>query len=97
MAILNLTKVGFQMRPIIEFCTNNMHHGTDRIMKELESNPEYDVIEYGCLGNCGSCYISPYALVNGETVCAETAEGLHDLIKLKIQEIEALTKLLDDL
>lgn len=38
------------MRPIIEFCTNNMHHGTEKIMKDLERNKDYDVIEYGCLG-----------------------------------------------
>ena len=26
------------MRPIIEFCTNNMHHGTEKLMKSLEQN-----------------------------------------------------------
>ncbi|MED4603025.1 YuzB family protein [Paenibacillus validus] len=84
------------MRPIIEFCTNNMHHGTDKLMKALESNPEYDVIEYGCLGNCGECYLFPFALVNGEIVAAETAEGLDEAIQAKIKEIEAMFDLLGE-
>lgn len=66
-------------------------------MKQLESNPDYDVIEYGCLGNCGSCYIHPYALVNGETVAAESAEALYNIIMEKINEIAALDKLFDEL
>ncbi|WP_199620520.1 YuzB family protein [Paenibacillus alkalitolerans] len=76
------------MKPIIEFCTNNMHHGTDRVMKRLEEDPEFDVIEYGCLGNCGQCYMEPYALVNGEIVASETADELYDAILAKIKEGE---------
>lgn len=84
------------MRPIIEFCTNNMHHGTDKLFKKLEQNPDYDVIEYGCLGNCGECYILPYALVNGEIVAAPTVEELEDAIDKKIKEIEAMLDLLGE-
>lgn len=84
------------MRPIIEFCTNNMHHGTDKLMKKLEANPDYDVIEYGCLGNCGECYMFPYALVNGEIVAAATAEELQEQVESKIKEIEAMFDLLGD-
>ncbi|TBL71521.1 YuzB family protein [Paenibacillus thalictri] len=84
------------MRPIIEFCTNNMHHGTNRVMEALESNPDYDVIEYGCLGNCGECFSNPYALVNGEIISAQTADELHNHIMAKIKEIEDLLKLFDD-
>jgi uncharacterized protein YuzB (UPF0349 family) len=82
------------MRPIIEFCTNNMHHGTARLMKALEQNPEYDVIEYGCLGNCGECYLAPYALVNGEVIASATVEQLEADITAKIKEIEAFFDLL---
>lgn len=78
------------MRPIIEFCTNNMHHGTDQVMRKLEQNPEYDVLEYGCLGNCGECYMFPYALVNGEMAAADTAAELYDKI------IEIISKMTDD-
>ncbi|MBG9734670.1 YuzB family protein [Paenibacillus alvei] len=81
------------MRPIIEFCVNNMHHGTDKVMKRLEGNPEYDVLEYGCLGNCGECYMFPFALVNGEIVAGETADELYDKIMNKIDEIKAWEQL----
>lgn len=80
-------KVDF-MRPIIEFCVNNMHMGTAEVMKQLEQNPDYDVIEYGCLGNCGECFLFPYALVNGEIVAASTADELYSQILVKIKEIE---------
>jgi uncharacterized protein YuzB (UPF0349 family) len=86
---------------IVEFCVSNMHHGTDKVMERLEKDPRVEVVEYGCLGNCGECYLSPYALVNGETVVAETAEQLYDLIFQAIEDQEAeksaLDKLLDDL
>jgi len=84
------------MRPIIEFCTNNMHHGTAKVMKQLEANPDYDVLEYGCLGNCGECYLFPYALVNGETVGGETPEDLLTKIMEKIKQIEDMNRLLEE-
>lgn len=78
------------MRPLIEFCTSNMHHGTDKVMAKLEANEDYDVIEYGCLGNCGECYMFPYALVNGEFVYAESADELYDRIMEKIDQMNDL-------
>ncbi len=57
-------------------------------MNKLEENPELDVIEYGCLGNCGQCYMEPYALVNGEIVAAETPDELYEAILAKIKEWE---------
>ncbi|MBO9608255.1 MAG: YuzB family protein [Paenibacillaceae bacterium] len=83
------------MRPIIEFCVNNMHHGTEQVKNELETNPDYDVIEYGCLGNCGECFLFPFAFVNGEIVAAETQGELLRLIREKIAEIEAMDDLFD--
>ncbi|GGF96833.1 YuzB family protein [Paenibacillus abyssi] len=89
------------MKSIVEFCSANMHHGTDQVMKKLEQDPELDVIEYGCLGNCGECYLFPYALVNGEIVAAETADELYEKIMASINEQQAerdaLDKLLDDM
>ena len=84
------------MRPLIEFCTNNMHHGTEKIIQKLEADPDLDVIEYGCLGNCGECYMFPYALVNGERVVAETPDELYDKIMEKIRELEELDRLFSD-
>lgn len=89
------------IQPVIEFCASNMHHGTDRIMKLLEQNDDYEVIEYGCLGNCGECYLNPYAMVDGTIVSAETPDELFvkviETIKLQQADREALDKLLDDL
>jgi len=85
------------MRPIIEFCTNNMHHGTMRIVKLLELNPDYDVVEYGCLGNCGECFIMPYAMVNGEIISAATVDELYEKIMQRMKEMEQLDALFDDL
>lgn len=84
------------MRPIIEFCTSNMHHGTEKIMKKLEENLEYDVIEYGCLGNCGQCYMEPYALVNGDIVAADTPDELYEKILQAIEEYMAQFAWLDE-
>lgn len=75
------------MRPIIEFCANNAHFGTDEIMKKLKEKHECDVYEYGCLTGCGMCYMTPYAMVNGETVEAETASELYQVILNKLKEL----------
>jgi len=84
------------MRPIIEFCTNNMHHGTEKLMKSLEQNLEFDVIEYGCLGNCGECYLAPCAFVNGEAIASESVEQLEKDIEAKIIENEEMFNLLSE-
>jgi uncharacterized protein YuzB (UPF0349 family) len=76
------------MNRLVEFCTNNMHHGTDDIMRRLEAHPDVETIEYGCLGNCGQCYLEPYALVDGEIVAAETAEALYARIIEKLNEAD---------
>ena len=85
------------MRPIIEFCTNNMHHGTEQVMRRLEQNPDYDVIAYDCLGNCDLCSIGPYALVNGEIVAASDPDALYESILAKIKEQEDAFAWLDEL
>ncbi|WP_410772023.1 YuzB family protein [Fontibacillus sp. BL9] len=78
------------MKPIIEFCANNAGFGTDVALNRLKEHYDCEVIEYGCLTGCGMCYMSPYALVNGETVAAETAEQLYEVIVDLIKEIEAI-------
>lgn len=89
------------IKPMIEFCASNMHHGTDEIMNKLELDDSVEVIEYGCLGNCGECYLKPYALVDGEFVAADSVAELHDKIQGSIArqkaDREALDKLLDQL
>ncbi|WP_435922311.1 YuzB family protein [Paenibacillus sp. DYY-L-2] len=78
------------MKPIIEFCANNAGFGTDTVLNRLKEQHDCEVIEYGCLTGCGLCYMSPYALVNGETVEAETAEGLYERILAMMEEIRMI-------
>jgi uncharacterized protein YuzB (UPF0349 family) len=89
------------IKPMIEFCASNMHHGTDEIMEQLEQAGEYEVTEYGCLGNCGECYLSPFALVEGEIVAVQEVSELYAQIQavLKRQKADqaALDKLIDEL
>lgn len=84
------------MRPIIEFCANNMQYGTEWILKKLEENPDYDVIEYGCLGNCGQCASEPFALVNGTIIEAKSAEQLYESIKNAILKEEEKLRILEE-
>ncbi|MBM7592017.1 YuzB family protein [Brevibacillus fulvus] len=78
------------MKPLVEFCSSNLSSYTQSVMERLEQDTELDVdvVEYGCLGHCGECYMAPFALVNGDYVAAETAEELYEKIKQKIREDE---------
>ncbi|MFF2091826.1 DUF1450 domain-containing protein [Paenibacillus sp. NPDC058174] len=65
----------------IEFCAGNMHHdGTEAFMQELEKDASLQVIEYGCLGNCGECYLLPFALVDGLIVSAADVKLLKERV-----------------
>jgi uncharacterized protein YuzB (UPF0349 family) len=76
------------MIPLVEFCVNNLTDEVLEIKKKLEEDPGIDVLEYGCLGNCGICAEGPYALVNGELVTGDTAEELLKKIYQVIEEME---------
>jgi len=74
---------------LVEFCTNNTHHGTGIVARRIEAErPDAEVVEYGCLGNCGQCYLDPYVLVDGEIVEAATPEELYEKIIAKLDEEE---------
>lgn len=68
------------MKPIIEFCISNLASGAQKAREKLEKDPNFDVIEYGCLGYCGKCANSFFALVNGEYVSGENPNELVDNI-----------------
>ncbi|MGG3875089.1 YuzB family protein [Brevibacillus laterosporus] len=76
------------MKALVEFCSSNVISYTKTVMDALENDPDLDVdvVEYGCLGHCGECYMQPFALVNGDFITAETTDLLLTLIKEKIQE-----------
>ncbi|MFD0051379.1 YuzB family protein [Actinomycetes bacterium NPDC127524] len=64
------------MNPIIEFCISNLASGSQEALEQLERDPNFDIVEYGCLSYCGKCARSLFALVNGEPVTGETTEEL---------------------
>ena len=69
------------MNPIVEFCISNMARG-QYVYDQLEEDPDVDVLEYGCLQNCGICSSGLYALVNGDIVEGETpTELLNNIYK----------------
>lgn len=68
------------IKPIIEFCISNLASGSQKALERLEKDYDLDVLEYGCLGYCGKCASTLYALVNGEVVTGSTADELVDNI-----------------
>lgn len=78
------------MNRLIEYCTNNTHHGTEEVVRRIEAERlDVETIEYGCLGNCGQCYLEPYVLVDGANIGAESADALYEqIIKALDQEEE---------
>jgi uncharacterized protein YuzB (UPF0349 family) len=85
-------QVNESMKPLVEFCANNVSSYSKSVLEALENNPELDadVLEYGCLGHCGECYMKPFALVNGNFVSAETVEEFWEKIKAKLREEEEM-------
>ncbi len=74
------------IKPIIEFCISNLASGSQKALKTLEKDYDLDVIEYGCLGYCGKCASTLFALVNGEVVTGETSEELVENIYQYLEE-----------
>lgn len=74
---------------MIDFCRSNLASWTQGVYDQIISDPEWaevEVMEYGCLGNCGQCYLQPFAMVDGEIVAGKTAEELLDNIRNHIQK-----------
>jgi uncharacterized protein YuzB (UPF0349 family) len=74
------------IKPVIEFCVSNLASGAQRALEILEKDPDLDVIEYGCLGYCGKCASTLYALVNGDVVTGDTPEELVENIYQYLEE-----------
>lgn len=82
------------MQPMVEFCINRLTSDVEEIKDELEEDPEVDVLESACLGNCEICAETPYAMVDGEIVTGENGKELLKNIRKKIKDQQ---KKLDDL
>lgn len=74
------------MKPIIEFCISNLASGAQRAREQLERDPNLDIVEYGCLGYCGKCFESLYALVNGDVVTGSDPDNLVENIYKYLDE-----------
>lgn len=87
------------MSVVVEFCQSNLSLGTDWVKDQLLLDTELDIeiVDYGCLGNCGECFLYPFALIGGEVILAETPEDLLAKakagIKRKMEEAEEWKKL----
>ena len=57
-----------------------------RYCRKLENDPDVDVLEYGCLQNCGICSSGLYALVDGDIVEGDTPDDLLNNIYKHIEE-----------
>ena len=84
--IISCGEVKAMIQPIIEFCISNLANGAQKALEKLEKDPNLDIIEYGCLGYCGKCATSLYALVNGEVVTGKTPDELVDNIYQYLEE-----------
>ncbi|WP_412549492.1 YuzB family protein [Staphylococcus pseudintermedius] len=74
------------MNPIVELCISNMARGSEVVYQTLENDPGVDVLDYGCLQNCGICSSGLYALVNGDIVEGDTPDDLLQNIYKHIEE-----------
>lgn len=73
-------------KPIVEFCVSNLASGSQQAREKLEKDPNLDIIEYGCLGYCGKCAASLFALVNGEFVAGADPDELVENIYQYLEE-----------
>ncbi|MBO8171789.1 MAG: DUF1450 domain-containing protein [Bacillaceae bacterium] len=87
------------MKVMIEFCQSNLAAGAEETRKRLEKDPDLDIetLDYGCLGNCGECFINLYAMVDGEIVSGEDADDLYENIKKHLAKKQDEQKQLDEL
>ncbi|MFC3900273.1 YuzB family protein [Aliicoccus persicus] len=81
------------MYHIVEFCSSNMLKGSQNVYDTLQKDPELDVVDYGCLSNCGICSKMFFAYVNGKTVSGKTPEQLLERIYKQIEKEDEKSKL----
>lgn len=69
----------------IRFCDNNK--GAGKVLKKLkEHHPAIDAKRKDCIKKCGPCKKELFAVVDGETVKAESGEALYDKITAIIKK-----------
>jgi uncharacterized protein YuzB (UPF0349 family) len=71
---------------VIAMFMSNLASGAQKALERLEKDPNLDIIEYGCLGYCGKCASTLFALVNGEVVTGKTPDELVENIYKHLDE-----------
>jgi uncharacterized protein YuzB (UPF0349 family) len=67
----------------VRFCEHNK--GMKKAVKRLrESQPGLDVKVKDCIGKCGLCHKSPFALVDGKPVAGLDGEDLYNKVMQEI-------------
>lgn len=74
------------IRPLVEFCVNNLTPEVKQVKEELEHDDDIDVVEYDCLGHCSECYVRPYALLDGDFIAADSGPELLKAIQEAIEK-----------
>ncbi|WP_163654715.1 DUF1450 domain-containing protein [Listeria sp. PSOL-1] len=64
------------MKPLVEFCVNNLASGAFEVYDTLLKDENVDVIQYDCLAHCELCGRSLFALVEGVVVSGRSKEEL---------------------
>ena len=60
----------------VRFCEYNK--GANKVSRRLkETHPKLDVKTKDCIKKCGPCHKTPFAVVDGKTICAIDAEELY--------------------
>ena len=85
------------MKPMIEFCSGNCHTGIEKLLQNDDIQAQYEVLEYGCLGNCGECAYRPFVMVNGTIVATEQLQQLSEAIETELKQQAAHDQALDQL
>lgn len=63
----------------VRFCEHNK--GKTKVVNRLRENfPRLDVKVTGCIKKCGPCHKTPFAAVDGKTVCGIDADDLYKKI-----------------
>ncbi len=65
----------------VDICESNFALGTDKVKDELEKSSGYEVEVHGCLGRCGECFETPFVLLDGDFVSADSCDELLNKVK----------------
>ncbi len=68
------------MKKMVEFCENNYELGSLMVKEKLDKTSQFETMEYGCLGHCIQCRITPFVMVEGKYIEDENLDLLYDKI-----------------